>query len=106
MNDPHDEKLESMLRSRRIESASPDLAERIILQARQRPQNKTVSPWQWLRELCVEFHLPKPAYVVATALVFGLVIGFSMPPDKASTTIDNSSTVSAQSVFSADDALL
>jgi hypothetical protein len=106
MSDIHDERLEAMLRSRRIESASPDLAQRIILQAGQRPQNKTVSPWQWLRELCVEFHLPKPAYVVATALVFGLVIGFSMPPDKTSTTIDNSSTVSAQSVFSADDALL
>ena len=106
MSDIHDERLEAMLRSRRIESANPDLAQRIILQARQRPQNKTVSPWQWLRELCVEFHLPKPAYVVATALVFGLMIGLSMPPDKTSTTIDNSSTVSAQSVFSADEALL
>src|SRR5437867_3927645 len=67
MSDIHDERLEAMLRSRRIESASPDLAQRIILQARQRPQNKTVSPWQWLRELCVEFPLPKPAYAVAPA---------------------------------------
>jgi hypothetical protein len=106
MSDIHDERLEAMLRSRRIEPASPDLAERIILKAQSLPQKKTISPWQWLRELCVEFHLPKPAYVVATALVFGLVIGFSMPPDKTSTTIDNSSTVSAQNVFSADEALL
>src|SRR5437016_14674958 len=106
MENNRDEKLDLLLRSRRVESATPDLAQRIILQARQRPQNKTFSLWQWLRELCVEFHLPKPAYVLATALIFGLVIGFSMPPDKTSTTIDNSSTVSAQNVFSADDALL
>jgi hypothetical protein len=106
MDDNRDEKLDLMLRSRRTESASPDLAQRIIMQARRLPQNRTVSPWQWLRDLCVEFHLPKPAYVVATALVFGLVIGFSVPPDTQSTTNEIVSNVTAQSVFSADEALL
>src|SRR5438067_7819219 len=106
MSDIHDERLEAMLRSRRIESASPDLAQRIILQARQLPQNKTFSLWQWLRELCVEFHLPKPAYVLATALIFGLVIGFSTPPDTSSVANDSVASVSAESVFSADEALL
>jgi hypothetical protein len=101
-----DEKLDLRLRSRRVESASPDLAQRIILQARQLPQNKTFSLWQWLREMCVEFHLPKPAYVVATALVFGLVIGFSIPADTTSVANDSVSSVSAQNVFSADEALL
>jgi hypothetical protein len=104
MNDNRDEKLDRMLRSRRFESASPDLAQRIILQARQLPQNQTLSPWQWLRELCAEFHLPKPAYVLASALIFGLVIGFSTPPD--STTSANDDSASAQSVFAADEALL
>ena len=106
MDDNRDEKLDLLLRSRRVESATPDLAQRIILQARQRPQNKTFSLWQWLRELCVEFHLPKPAYVLATALIFGLVIGFSTPPDTTPVANDSVASVSAQSVFSADEALL
>ena len=106
MENNRDEKLDLLLRSRRVESATPDLAQRIILQARQRPQNKTFSLWQWLRELCVEFHLPKPAYVLATALIFGLVIGFSTPPDTSSVANDSVASVSAQSVFSADEALL
>jgi hypothetical protein len=104
MNKNRDEKLDNLLRSRRVESISPDLAQRIILQAQQLPQNKTFSPWQWLRELCAEFHLPKPAYVLATALIFGLVIGFSTPPDLTSNANDDSA--SAQSVFGADEALL
>ena len=49
MNENRDEKLDNLLRSRRVESVSPDLAQRIILQAQQLPQNKTFSPWQWLR---------------------------------------------------------
>ncbi len=106
MDDNRDEKLDLLLRSRRVESATPDLAQRIILQARQRPQNKTFSLWQWLRELCVEFHLPKPAYVLATALIFGLVIGFSTPPDTTPVANDSVSSVSAQNVFSTDEALL
>ena len=106
MDDNRDKKLDLLLRSRRVESATPDLAQRIILQARQLPQNKTFSLWQWLRELCVEFHLPKPAYVLATALIFGLVIGFSTPPDTTPVANDSVSSVSAQNVFSTDEALL
>ena len=104
MDDKRDEKLDHMLRSRRVKSASADLAQRIILQARQLPQNKMLSPWQWLGELCREFHLPKPAYVLASALIFGLVIGFSTPLE--STTSANDDSAIAQSVFAADEALL
>ena len=43
MNKNRDEKLDNLLRSRRVESVSPDLAQRIILQAQQLPQNKTLS---------------------------------------------------------------
>src|SRR6266576_1350052 len=105
MDDNRDEKLDLLLRSRRVESATPDLAQRIILQARQLPQNKTFSLWQWLRELCVEFHLPKPAYVLATALIFGLVIGFSTPPDTTSVANDSASSATAQNGSSTEQAL-
>jgi hypothetical protein len=37
--DQKEQKLEAMLQSRRFEPASPDLAERIIRQAQQVPQN-------------------------------------------------------------------
>jgi hypothetical protein len=106
MSDDRDEKLDRMLRSRRLESASPDLAQRIILQAQRLPQKKTFPLWQWLGELCVEFHLPKPAYVVATALILGLAIGFSVPSERTSAAGDNLSSAGARSVFSAGEALL
>ena len=106
MDDKHDDKLDLMLHSRRVESPSQDLAGRIIMQARRLPQNQTFSPWQWLRDLCVEFYLPKPAYVVATALILGLAIGFSVPPDRPSANNEISSNITAQSVFAADEALL
>ena len=104
MTDPRDDRLDNMLRSRRIEPASPDLAQRIIFKARQRPQSRRVSPWQWLRQLCAELHLPKPAYVLASSLVLGMVIGFSLPSDVPSAADDN--TVSMQGFFSTDEALL
>jgi hypothetical protein len=104
MDDKRDDKLDQMLRSRRMEPASADLTQRIILQAQRLPQHRFLSPWQWLREVCAEFHLPKPAYVLATALLFGLVIGFSTPPD--STQSGNDDSASALSVFAADEALL
>jgi hypothetical protein len=104
MKDQRDDKLDNLLRSRRVEPASPDLAQRIIFKARQLPQDRTVSLWQWMRQLCAEFHLPKPAYVLASALILGMVIGFSLPPDISSNTDDN--TASVQSFFSTDEALL
>lgn len=104
MNDKRDEKIDRLLSSRRVAPASPDLARRIILKAQQLPQNTTVSFWQWIRQLCIEFHLPKPAYVLAAALAFGLVIGFSAPSDTKPGLDEDSA--SAQSVLSADEALL
>lgn len=104
MNDDRDEKLDNLLRSRRVEPASADLAQRIILKARQLPQTKSVPLWQSVRELFGEFHLPKPAYVLASALVFGVVIGFSAPQDTGPAADDGSASV--QSFLSADEALL
>jgi hypothetical protein len=104
MSDNRDEKLETLLRSRRIEPASPDLTQRIILKAQQTPQIKTLPFWQSVRDLFGEFHLPKPAYVLASALVFGIVIGFSVPQDTNPGVEDAGASI--QSFLSADEALL
>ena len=104
MSDNRDEKLETLLRSRRVAPASPDLAQRIILKARQTPQIKTPPFWQSVRDLFGEFHLPKPAYVLASALVLGVVIGFSAPQNN-NLAVDESG-VSIQGFLSADEPLL
>jgi len=106
IDDPRDEKLDRLLHARRIEPMSGNLAQRIILRAQQTPQSRTFPLWQWLRELCLEFHLPKPAYVLASALVFGLVIGLSTPDGSAVNGNDSAADASVQSVFSTDEALL
>jgi hypothetical protein len=103
INDERDDKLDLWLRQRRLLPASSDLAQRIILRAQQVPQLKAVSLWQWIRELCAEFHLPKPAYVLASALTIGLVIGFSTPQDNDSSGKD---VVAAQSFLAVDEAML
>jgi hypothetical protein len=103
MSDKLDEKLESMLRSRLIEPSSPDLAQRIILQARQTPQ-KSPTVAQWLRGLFSEFHLPKPAFVLAGALLMGIAVGFNTSIQKA----DNGDRAPAnlQNFLYADEAIL
>lgn len=104
MSDNRDEKLETLLRSRRVTPARPDLAQRIIFKARQTPQIQTPPFWQSVRDLFGEFHLPKPAYVLASALVFGIVIGFSVPQDTNPAAEDAGASI--QSFLSADEALL
>ena len=101
MSDIQDERLEAMLRSRRVATASPDLAARIILKAQGMPQNRTIFLWQWLRQLCAESHLPKPAYVLVSALIVGLVIGFSTVPDTTPT--DTSSSMHLQGFLYPDE---
>lgn len=102
MSDPRDEKLERLLRSRRIEPANLDLTQRIVQSAAQRPQNRSVPFWPWLRDLFGEFHLPKPAYVLAGALLLGMMIGFNTP--ETNPAADDGSAV--QSFLSADEAFL
>lgn len=104
MSDNRDEKLENLLRSRRIAPMSPDLAQRIILKAQQTPQLKSPPFWQSVRDLFGEFHLPKPAYVLATALALGVVIGLSTPQDTYLAGDDGGTSI--QSFLSADETLL
>jgi hypothetical protein len=101
MSDILDEKIEAKLRARRIEPASPDLTERIILKAQGIPQVRAISFWQWLRQLCAEYHLPKPAYVLASALVLGLVIGLSTAADITSP--DDTNPINLQGFLYADE---
>jgi hypothetical protein len=103
MSDKLDERLDELLRARRVPAASPDLAQRIILRAQQLPQDKSLPLWQWVRDLFAEFHLPQPAYVLAGVLLLGMLIGFNAP-DQQDGTIDGSSTV--QIVFGVDEGLL
>ena len=101
MSDNRDEKLDAMLRSRRFAPARPDLAQRIILKAQEMPQVETNTLAQWIKRLFTEFHLPKPAYVLASALVLGFVVGLNAPLD----TPDDTNAVNAQSFLYADEAL-
>ena len=103
MNDHRDEKLDSMLHNRRRDAASPDLAARIILKAQTVPQIQNISLWQSLRQLFAEFHLPKPGYVLASALVLGMVMGF-MTPDNS--TIQDANYTTTQSMIAGDEGFL
>jgi hypothetical protein len=104
MNGNRDEKLDNMLRSRRVEPASADLAQRIILKARSLPQAPHISFWDSMRQLFAEFHLPKPGYVLASALMLGVVIGFSTPQDRSP--LAEESSASVQGFLAADETLL
>ena len=104
MSDNRDEKLDRMLRARNFDPASPDLAGRIILKAQTLPQNRTLSLWQTIRQICAEFHLPKPAYVVASALIVGMMIGYGVPQIASNNTDDDVAGI--QTMLAADEALL
>jgi hypothetical protein len=104
MIDHGERKLEDLLSSRHVEPASADLSQRIILKARALPQKKTLPLWRMVGELFSEFHLPQPAYVMAAALLAGVVIGFSTPPTMSLTPDDGG--VSIQSLLAADESLL
>ena len=104
MNRQEDKNLDRLLRTRRIEPPSTDLAERIIRQARRTPQLEPLSPWQWLREVFAEFHLPSPAYVLTAVLAIGIVLGFTTAPEAPIATSRNST--SAQAFLSFDEGLL
>ena len=104
MTENEDEKLARLLHSRPLEPASHDLAARIILKAQSLPQLQNVSLWQAVRQLFAEFHLPKPGYVLASALVLGMVLGFSTAPENGQ--LSDVGSASAQSYIAGDEELL
>jgi hypothetical protein len=104
MTEKHDDKLESMLGSRQSHAASADLAERIILRAQSLPQIQNLSLWQSLRQLFVESRLPRPGYVLAGTLIFGMLVGYATARDE--TSIKETSYANTQSFLSGDEELL
>ena len=104
MSDRQNEKLDAILRSRRVDSAGSDLAQRIILKAQSISQNQTVSFRQWLKQLFAEFHLPRPAYVFACTLILGFIVGFTAPLN--TTTANDSNADQVQGFLYADEAIL
>ena len=98
-----DEKIDEMLKARRIQGASPDLAQRIILKAQMTPQLQVFSLTRWIKQTFVELHLPNPAYVLAGTLLMGFVLGLNIPSD---TPIENAEAVQALSFLDADEGLL
>jgi hypothetical protein len=104
MSDRQEDKLDALLRSRRIEPSRPDLAQRIILKAQGLPQNQTISLWRWVRDLFAEFHLPRPAYVFACTLILGFIVGFNTPLN--TTGVDDLDADQVQGFLYADEAML
>lgn len=104
MSEYRDEKLESLLRNRHNQAVNPDLAARITLKAQTIPQVQNISLWQSMRQLFAEFHLPKPGYVLASALVLGMVMGFNTSPD--SSTIQDANYTTTQSMIAGDEGFL
>lgn len=104
MSENENEKLDRMLHSRRIEPARHDLAARIILKAQSLAQVQNVSLWQAVRQLFAEFHLPQPGYVLATALILGMMLGFSTAPENDPNS--DASSATAQNYIAGDEELL
>jgi len=104
MSKNQDENLDRILRQRRAQPASPDLAGRIILKAQSLPQLENNSLWAAVRQLFVEFHLPKPAYVLAGTLGLGMALGFGTAPENGQSSDAGIST--AQSYLAGDEGLL
>ena len=100
MRDDREQKLDAMLRSRRFEPASPDLADRIVLKAETIPQTRRVTLAQWVSGVFAEFHLPRPAYVLAFTLIMGFLLGLYRPLD---TSTDDADAVQIQSFLYADE---
>ena len=98
-----DNKIDEMLKARRIQSASPDLAQRIILKAQMTPQLQVFSLARWIKQTFAELHLPNPAYVLAGTLMMGFVLGLNVPSD---TPIENAEAVQALSFLDPDEGLL
>jgi len=75
----HEEHFEQVLKTRKYEEPSSDLAERIILASQAKKKGVRRSLGRFFSELLWEFSLPKPAITaVYVSLIFALIIGFAI----------------------------
>ncbi len=102
MGTNQDDRIDEMLKARRTQAASPDLARRIILKAQNTPQIEAFSLGRWIKQTFAELHLPKPAYVLAGTLIMGFVVGLNIPSETAT---DNADTVQV-SFLDSDEGIL
>jgi hypothetical protein len=98
-----DEKIDEMLKTRRTQAASPDLARRIISKAQNTPQIQVFSLARWIKQTFAELHLPKPAYVLAGTLIMGFFLGLNIPSETLS---DNGDSIQVQSFLDSDEGIL
>ncbi len=98
-----DKEIDEMLKTRRIEAASPDLAQRIISKAQITPQLQVFSLGRWIKQTFAELHLPNPAYVLAGTLMMGFVLGMNVPSNTAP---ENADAVQALSFLDPDEGFL
>lgn len=75
----HEEQFEQVLKTRRYEEPSSDLAERIILASQAKKKRVRRSLGRFFSELLWEFSLPRPAMTaVYVSVIFALIIGFAI----------------------------
>jgi hypothetical protein len=98
-----DDNIDEMLKARRIQAASPDLAQRIILKAQMTPRMQAFSLGGWIKQTFAELHLPNPVYVLAGTLMMGFVLGWSLPSDSVT---DNTEAFQIQSFLESDEGIL
>ena len=98
-----DKKIDEMLKTRRTQGPSPDLAQRIILKAQITPQIQVFSLGRWIKQTFAELHLPNPAYVLAGTLMMGFVLGLNVPSDTAP---ENADAVQALSFLDPDEGFI
>lgn len=71
-----DKKLEEILKAHEVPPHSKNFASRIIMASEQIEQKQNI--WKLLERLCREFSLPDPALSLASLLIMGFLVGFSV----------------------------
>ncbi len=90
------EHFEKVIKTRRYEEPSGNLAQRIISASLQQKQKAPLSFGSFISELLNEFRFPKPALsvlsiVVILVLIIGFTIGFSNPSESVLTAQEETS---------------
>lgn len=70
----NDKQLEQLMYAYKVQSASDDLADKIILATKHIKQRQNI--WNWINRIFDEFRLPVPRYSLASLFIIGLLVGF------------------------------
>jgi hypothetical protein len=75
-------RFEEVLRARRYEEPTPDLARRIISAALRRRKKPSPGLAAFLAACFADFRLPKPVLTAVAVLIVGFVVGFLLSPEQ------------------------